>query len=311
VVTIGKADITLGWGQIKSIDYAGPGSGEFRKAKASLDAGNAGETIAILEPARKQAGLRPVLLNQDLNLLGSAYRRDGKYDQAIEIYNELFKQFPKTQFLLPAGENLINCYLDKGNVPGANDALKLVMDGAKGAGIDVTPLNLLRGRVQEETGDFASAVSSYKTVLDSGADDAAKAAAELGIARCTLGMGKTTDAEMKFKALTSRDLPPLVLAGAWNGLGKIWYDAGAAKRDAEAITEALYAYLRGCVLYTPQSGEPTAEYEHAVRGSYDCFKAISEIEVKDTKKKDAFAKNARERLEHLQTKFPNSKYLPR
>lgn len=308
-VTITKADVTLSWKDIKSIQYAG--SPELRKARALVEAGNTAESIPLLEDVRKKSDLRGILKPHVMNLLGASYVRAGEFDRAVEVYTELFKQFPKCQFLVQGGgENLINAHLAKDNAQGANDALKLLLDGAKQAGVDTTPLNLLRGKVQEAAKDFSSAAASYKTVLDAGSSDAdSKAAAELGIARCLWGQKKSGEAEAKYRALVSRELPALVLAGAWNGLGDIMFQNGRAKPDADLITDALYAYLRGCVLYVPASGESTGEYERAVRGAHDCFKALSEIETKDDRKK-AFAARSRERLDHLQTKFPNSPYLP-
>jgi hypothetical protein len=86
------------------------------------------------------------------------------------------------------------------------------------------------------------------------------------------------------------------------------YQAGVARPDAETITTALFAYLRGVVLYVPLGGEPTREHERAIRGAADCFKALSEIE-KDADRKKANGLRARERMEYLRTKFPTSPYL--
>jgi hypothetical protein len=121
-------------------------------------------------------------------------------------------------------------------------------------------------------------------------------------------MKKTADAEAKYRGLVSRDVPALVLAGAWNGLGDIMFAAGKAKPDADVITDALYAYLRGSVLYTPNPGESTLELERSLRGSADCFLALSQIETKP-ERKNLYAARAKDRIEYLQTKFPNSRYL--
>lgn len=305
--TGGKAEITIGWKDIASIDYAG--SPDFRKARGYVEAGNMAEAIPLLEALRKESTLRDVLKNNVLFLLGSSHMRAGEYDKAIEVYSDLFTKFPKTQYLLSAGDQLINAHLAKQNQQGAKDALESMLAKAKAAGIDTTPLNVLKGRVFEAAGDYSSALSAYKTVFDAATDDAGKAAAELGMARALFGQGKFGEADAKYRALTVRDLPPLVLAGAWNGLGDLMLKAGKEKRDVELITDSLYAYLRGCVLYTPQTGEPTAEYERAVAGAYECFKGISEIETVDARKK-TFMARAKERREHLETKFPNSRYLP-
>lgn len=306
-VVVSKAEIKIGWAEIKSIDYAG--SPEFKRAKGYVDSGSFNDAIPLLEELKKKSDLRAVLKPHVLNLLGASFLRAGDADQAIATYSELFKQYPKCQFLvMGAGENLITAYLAKNKAADADAALKLLFEGAKAAGIDTTALNNLKGRVQEATGDYASAAATYKQVFDSATDAAVKAQAELGIARCLFRQKKTAEAEAKYRSMVSRDVPPLVLAGAWNGLGDIMYEAAYAKKDADLFTNALYAFLRGCVLYTPASGESTSEYEHAIRGAHDCFKALSEIETNADRKK-ANANRAKERLEYLQTKFPGSPYI--
>ncbi len=306
-VIVSKAKLTFGWKLIKSIDYGG--SPEFKRAKGYADTGSFNDAIPLLEDLRKKGDLRPVLKPHVLNLLGASYKRAGDADQAIAVYSELFKQYPKCQFLVQGGgENLIHAYLAKNKAADADAALKLLFDGAKAAGIDTSPLNILKGQVQEATGDFASAAATYKQVFDSATDPSVKAQAELGIARCLFRQKKTAEAEAKYRSMVSRDVPPLVLAGAWNGLGDIMYETGRAKPDADLLTDALYAFLRGCVLYTPVSGEPTSEYEHALRGAHDCFKALSEIETNAERKK-INANRAKERLDYLQTKFPGSPYI--
>lgn len=306
-VIVSKAKIAIGWKLIKSIDYGG--SPEFKRARGYADTGSFNDAIPLLEDLRKKGDLRGVLKPHVLNLLGASLLRAGDADQSITVYEELFKQYPKCQFLvMGGGENLINAYLAKNKATEADGALKRLFDGAKSAGIDTTPLNVLKGQVQEATGDFASAAATYKQVFDSSQDPAVKAQAELGIARCLFRQKKTAEAEAKYRGMVSRDAPPLVLAGAWNGLGDIMFETGLAKKDGDAITDALYAFLRGCVLYTPVSGEPTGEYEHALRGAHDCFKALSELETNADRKK-VNANRARERLEYLQTKFPGSPYI--
>jgi tetratricopeptide (TPR) repeat protein len=305
-IKMGTAEIGLDWKSIKSIDYGGPGASKFRQAKGYVDAGSIAEAIQVLEELKKQADLRPILKPHVLNLLGACQLRNGEADKSIATYEELFKTSPQTQFLVQGGgENLVNAYLAKGNPQGAGGTLDALI---KAAGGDVGSLNLLRARVLEASGEFAAAAGAYKAVMDAANDEATKGAAELGIARCLLGQKKTAEAEGKFRGLVTRDLPWLVLAGAWNGIGDIMYAAAAEKRDPELMTNALYCHLRGCVLYVPQSGESTNEYEHALFGAYKCFKGLSEIETKD-KEKRAMSSRAKDRLDLLQQKFPNSTYL--
>jgi tetratricopeptide (TPR) repeat protein len=308
VSVVKGASITVLWPQIKSVDYAG--GVDFRKGKSALDGGQINEAVTILEDLRKKADLRPLIKAHVLNLLGAAYLRGGEPDKAIEIFNELFKAFPKTQFLTQGGgENLINAYLAKAKPAEADAALQQLSDEMKKQGQPQEPLNPLRGKVLEANNNFSGAAAAYNQMLAAaGADEGMKGAAELGIARCLVGQKKTGEAEAKYRAIISRDgLPSSVLAGAFNGLGDLTYQAGYAARNADMLTNALYHYLRGSVLYTPASGESTSEYERAIRGSADCFKALSDLEQNADRKK-ANAQRAAERMSYLANKFPGSSY---
>ncbi len=303
-ITVGKAGIGIDWKSIKSIEYSGAGWSSLRQAMGSVDSGAIADAIAQLEKLRKEE-IRPLLKPHVLNLLGFCYLRNGEFDKSIQAFDEMFKIAPQTQFLVKGGgANLVNAYLGKGDAAGAAAAL----DTLKKAVSDPAALNLLSATVQEAGGDFAGAAGSYKAVMDAASDDATKGAAELGVARCLAGQKKTAEAEAKYRGLVSRDLPPLVLAGAWNGIGDIMYDDAAAKHNSDTMYDALYAYLRGCVLYLPGSGESTSEQERALYGAYKCFKGLSEIETKDKEKRNLM-KQAGERLDLLRQKFPNSPYL--
>ena len=309
VAVIKGASISIGWNLIKSVDYAG--AVELRKAKGFLDGGQISEAGAVLEELHKKADLRTILQAHVLNLLGAAYLRNGDSDKAVEVLTELFTKFPKTQFLTKGGgENLVTAYLAKGKPQDADAALEKLSTAMKAAGIAQDALSPLRGRVAEATGNYSSAAAAYNQMLaGAGSDEGVKGAAELGLARCLLGQRKAGEAEAKYRAIISKDgLPSAVLAGAFNGLGELTYQAGFAKRDADMLTNALYHYLRSSVLYAPASGESTAEYERAIRGSADCFKALSEVETNAQRKQDN-KKRSDERMSYLATKFPGSSYL--
>lgn len=301
VIVVSKAKLTISWGQIKSVDYAGPL--EFKTARRNAEAGNTIDAIPALEKLRGQDSLRALLKPHVLNLLGMCYTRSGEWDKGVEAINDLFTKHPNTQFQNAAGENLVQCQVSKGDPAGAMATLEKISKSG-----DTSGLGLLKGRVKEALKDYAGAAGEYKNVLDTAKDDATKAAAELGMARCLFGQGKGSEAEQRYRGLVQRDLPNMVLAGAWNGLGDIMKDQGFQKKDADVLTDALFCYMRGSVQYTPQGGDPTAEYERAIKGSAECFRLLSEVEKDETRKK-AFASRARDRLEFLQAKFPNSTYL--
>src|SRR5262249_37000623 len=130
--------------------------------------------------------------------------------------------------------------------------------------------------------------------------------AQLGLARCLQQeSGKAGEAEQQFRKLVTEDAPNAVLAGAWNGIGDITLAAGYAKKDQEKILDALYAYLRGVVQYTPAPGEATNEYERALAGTAKCFEFISQLETR-TERKRPFLERANERRGGAQGRVPTA-----
>jgi hypothetical protein len=85
-------------------------------------------------------------------------------------------------------------------------------------------------------------------------------------------------------------------------------EKGAKARDADQITEALYAYLRGVVQYVPAVGEPQDQYERALAGSARCFKHLAELET-NKDRKTYYESQFTNQAERLRKLFPNSKYL--
>jgi tetratricopeptide (TPR) repeat protein len=307
-----KAELGLAWAQVKSVNYNPEGS-NFNQAKGMVEGGVYEDAIKVLEDLKSKADLRAILKPHVLNYLGTSYYRLGEFDKATSTLEKLFADFPKTHLLIAGGgETLVNCYLARDNAAGAKAALdKLTQSGGADASLS---LNILKGRVAEKTGDFSSAMASYNVILSGAADDATKAGAELGIARCLQGQKKPGEAQAKYKALVGKDVPGQVLAGAWNGLASITYDEAVQKKDVELMSSAMFQYMRGYVLYAPLGGEATTEYERAMRGTHDCFQALSEMTdgSKDPKKaaeKKYYAQKARLVLELLATKFPKSPYL--
>jgi len=134
--------------------------------------------------------------------------------------------------------------------------------------------------------------------------------AKLALARCAQLADRGNDAQTKYREIVAADAPNDVLAGAWNGLGDLALKDGIAKKDADGLKYALFAYLRGVVLYVPERGGTTDEYERALAGAYRAFRACGELES-DAAKKKLFLNRAQLRLEQLKADYPRSRYIPK
>ena len=296
------------WKDIESIKYSG--AEKYYKAINAFTSGGA-DALAQLEELAADAKLRPVLRHGVLYHMGLAYQKGGEGDKAIATYTDLLKSFPKSRYLLQVGSNLMWIYLGKGDAAGASTALDGALSSASSGTKDASLLagiDLLKARLLEARDKTAEAEPIYDRVASGTSSPDNVAEAKLGRARCSHLAGRTQEAETRFREIILLDAPNTVLAGAWNGLGDMALATGTTNRDAETLRDALFAYLRGVVLYVPGRDAPSEELERALAGSAKAFDAISQREANAEKKK-LFSQRAKDRRAELQTKFPNSRYL--
>jgi tetratricopeptide (TPR) repeat protein len=302
--------LTIQWNKIQSVQYGG--APEFTKAMETLASGNLEDAKGQLEELKKDAKLRAPLRQQVLFHLANTNQRLGKLDDAVAGYNELLKAFPKSRFLRAAGENLVTCFLDKGDADGAGKALDGFLADAKAAGVEAgfqSELGLLKGRVLEAQKKYAEAKAQYEAVAKAaGVAPTVGLESQLGLARCLQASGDTAKADEQFRALVKQDAPNNVLAGAWNGIGDIAEADAYKSKNIDKMLDALFAYLRGVVQYPPARGEPTMEYERALAGASTCFKFVADLESNKDKKK-LYNDRAKERADQLRREYPSSPYL--
>jgi tetratricopeptide (TPR) repeat protein len=301
------AQTTQPWKSVLSIEYGN--AGDLTKALESFRAGNLAEARTVLETVTKDQKLRPVVKQEALYHLALAAQRLGDHDAAIAEYKELLKAFPKGRYLRSAAEGLVDAHLAKKDAAGAGKALDQAVADAKGAGVEAfqAEVGFLRGRVLEAQGKLAEAKTAYEAAQKSGAP-AVQIEARLGVARC-VQQTSPAEAEKAYRELVAeKDAPTHVLAGAWNGIGQLLLEDGKKTRNAEKLTDALLAFLRGVVQYVPARGEPTAEYERALASSSQCFKFIADLEQKADRKR-SFLDRSQQRMEQLRKEFPSSPYL--
>ncbi|HET6202826.1 MAG TPA: tetratricopeptide repeat protein [Planctomycetota bacterium] len=298
------------WDSVRSVQYGG--SAPFSKASDAFSAGQVEEALPQLEGLRQDAKLRPVLRQQVLYFWALAQQRLGKVDEALAGYQALLKEFPKSRFLRAVGENLVAGHLAKKDAAGGERAVDQFLADALAAGVDsgfLNELRVLKARLLEGQEKYAEAMASYSILAGAGGVSAAAVQeATLGQARCLQKQGKATDAEPLYRKLLGEDAPNFVLAGAWNGLSDILSKQAKDKRDAEALRDALFGYLRAVIQYGPLAGETTIEYERGLAGAAKCFRFLSELETNADRKK-LYLDRARERLSQLKREFPGSPFL--
>ena len=299
----------LEWAQIASVKY---GSVPEEYTEAVADRANDPEgALEKLKALSGTEGLGDVWRQQTLYDVASLQQQLGAFDEAVASWNALLAAYPEGRYLGAAARGLVDSTLAKGDADGAGKALDGVAASpavGKFGGLDPV-LKVLRGRILAAQGKFADARAAFEQVeKDPKAPAEASAAAKLGVAECLKSEGKDAEAETRFKALVEGDGPNFLLAGAWNGLGDMLSEKAAKARNADQLTEALYAYLRGVVQYTPAAGEPQDQYERALAGSARCFKGLSELES-NKDRKAYYADKYSQQVERLRKLSPNSEYL--
>jgi tetratricopeptide (TPR) repeat protein len=307
-VSIEGGSMAIPWKEVDTIRYGS--SGKYHEAINSLLADGPAAALPTLEELAADEKLRPVLLHGTLYHLGLAHKRLGNVDAAVAAFEKLLETFPRSRYLIPAGTNLLSLYVTKGDPAGTTRVLEATLAEAGGPGSKLeVGLEFLRARILEEQGKLAEAEKTFQRVSSATGDDAEIAlAAKLGLARCAQRSNQTGNAEQRYREIVVMDAPNEVLSGAWNGLGDLALTAGTTKRDPEGLRYALFAYLRGVVLYAPGRGESTEEYERALAGSARAFKALGELEA-DPARKKLFLGRSQQRFGQLAAEFPSSRFL--
>jgi tetratricopeptide (TPR) repeat protein len=302
--------LTVPWKDVDTILYGG--ATKYHEAIDAFAAEGPGAAVPLLEEVAADEKLRPVLLHGTLYHLGLAQKQLGNVDASIAAFEKLLQQFPRSRYLVPAGTSLLSLYVAKGDPAGAARTLDaaLAAAGSSGStgGVQVG-FDFLRGRVLEEQGKYPDAERLFQSVAGATGDDAHVAlAAKLALGRCAQRANRNGDAEQRYRELVAQAAPNEVLAGAWNGLGDLALAEGSAQRDQDGLRSALFAYLRGVVLYVPGRGQATDEHERALAGASRAFRAISELEA-DAARKKLFQDRAQQRRAQLAAEFPSSRFL--
>jgi tetratricopeptide (TPR) repeat protein len=298
------------WEEVDSIRY-----GSADKYYSAVDLYNGGkleESLPGLKELAADTKQRPVLRQNVLYFQGQAHERLNQPDEAIAVYTQLLSEFPKSRYLLDVGSRLLAINLAKGDASNASKVIDEAVKKAQAAGMATgmqAGFGLLRGKLLEAQGKFDEASALYgSTASASDASADVALAAKLGVARCSQGAGRASQAESGYRELLGQDAPSEVLAGAWNGLGDLSFEPAIAKRDMEGLTDGLLAYLRGVVMYVPVRGAPSSEHERSLAGASKAFRAIGELE-KQPERKKLYMDRAKACNDQLAALYPGSVYL--
>ncbi|HZM00679.1 MAG TPA: tetratricopeptide repeat protein [Planctomycetota bacterium] len=270
------ASTRFSWEKVARIEYDAPP--RFTEAVAYAAAGLIDEALAEFDLLRFDNSLRAPIRQESLYRFAELSLLRGRCPDAIEAFQALVDGFPQGRYLVEAARGLAHCHLANGEPDRAARALDGIAGPAREDSRLGSEVEFLRARISEAWKDFAEARAGYERArrnedLDPGRRDEAA----LGGARCLHAEGRTREAEQIYRELVDRDASPLVLAGAWNGLADLALAEGRAKRDPDRLTDALFAYMRGVVLYLPRADEPAEEQRRAVTGAAQCFEYLSQL----------------------------------
>jgi hypothetical protein len=296
------------WQDVQMIEY-GDAPEEFTSALAALGAENHELALEQLQGVLAAEDLREVIRQQALFHVAGLQRRLGMLDQARASYEQLLLDFPRGRFVRLAGENLVALQVQAGDAAGATSTLQNLAQNLEGMASKELVVGLLEAGLLLADGKVAEARARYDAVETAAGGNAEIAQeARLGKARTLVLEGKGSEAEPMLRALVVESKDPRVQSGAWNALGEMGAADGRARKDADKILDALYAYLRTVVQYKPLPGESTAEYERALAGAGTCFRYLSELEP-NAEKKRLLRQRQTERLDQLEREFPSSPFL--
>ncbi|MBK7874656.1 MAG: tetratricopeptide repeat protein [Planctomycetes bacterium] len=304
---------TIEWSTVAGVAFKDPPD-EYTAGRDSFDQSKWDDALASFDKLKADSKLRAPIRQDAFYLAASVQLAKGNWDGAIAGFDALRKEFPKSRYLIEAGEGYVTAFSAKKDYAGASKALDTLSNEAAVAGVPAgfnAAVSLLKGRLLEDQGKTTEAAAAYGVAEKAtGAPLVVLQQARLGQGRCLLAQKtKNAEAEAIFRKLTGEDASNLVLAGAWNGLGDLWMLDAMSKGEAEKIdkiNDAAFAYMRGVVQYGPGPSESAREYKRSLEGSMRAFQALSQVE-KNADRKKVYQQRYLERKEQLEREFPGGK----
>jgi tetratricopeptide (TPR) repeat protein len=271
---------SLRWNDVESIDFFAPRA--FAEGLTYESMGLHDKASASFLEARDLDGLRRPLKQEVLYHLARLRAALGDKHGSLANYRALVSEFPRGRYLGQATRGLVVGLLAEGKADDARAVLDEVEPAVTANGSAerlAAEITLLRGLVMQAQSPGEKARLLFERASASAAlDSSDHARAALGIARALGVEGQNDAALMGYRNVVEMEgAPEYVLASAWNGLADAALEQGRSGRDAERITQALFGYLRGVVLYLPERAEPRDEYRRALAGAAQCFEYLSQL----------------------------------
>lgn len=282
------ASTRLAWDRVESIQWEAPPA--FDVAEEAQADGRWEDALSALDTLRTGSDLRRPLRQEVLFRSAMIQQQLGRTADAAATFGALLDGWPDGRYRPQALRGAVEAQLDLGRADEAArvlDRTERTSDAARAAPGGRGRRNLLRGLVLMAQGRFDEAREKLDhAASDEDFDAGGRQEAALSVARILQATGDEEGAEAGYRALVVQDAPPIVLAGAWNGLADLSVARGLAHRDGEMITEALLGYLRGVVQYVPRVGERTAEHRRASLGAAHCFDLLGQLEKDPVRRAD-------------------------
>ncbi len=285
--------------RVERVDYANK-PGRFDEAMSNTNSGNftqAGDSWEKVLKECDSGGARKIFKQHAYYYGAIARSRGGDVAKAIDWLTNLFTEFPDTMYYVDAYNLQAECYMAMGKFGEATNIAKTGSTKGKEIGVPddlLLQLDLIKARALEAQGKFAEASGEYKVVAGKAARFPSVAnLAKLGTGRCLVGNKQYSEAESYFNDLAEKAEDGPILAGAYNGLGDCYKDK--FERDVSNIDhlrKALFAYLRGVVLYTPGKGDDTSEHARALVNAGWCFEKLKDT-MPTPEAKEKYKSNAR------------------
>jgi len=294
--------------QIRNITYYNEPT-QYMQAKELQENGKYTQAIELYNKLVSGGQIRVVFKQHILYNIAVSYQLAGKLDDALKAYDELLKTFPNSRYFRQAYFNKSQCAA-KNDFKMAIDILDDAKVKAKQLGLEekfILEVDYRKAMLYEDNKKFDDAKAAYDRIVATGQREPSI------YYRALVGVGRIGVINKNFndaeKAFNEViEKSDDFLANAGAYNGRA--DCTLARSqapDAKIYKNALFDYLRSKVLYPAQPGEPGIEEEKATYYAGYCFEKLAQSLA--TEKKKVYINNARLLYQELIEKFPGSRFI--
>ncbi len=237
---------------VKKVNYW-PIPKAWSDAASAMDEGRYDEALKRFDTIAQNRGARFWMRMYALRNIAKIYKNRGRHKDVIAVNQRLLQMFPKSRYLPEAKIETGLAYMYLGDLASARAAFaSLQRVSGLPAGKKMLArywLIYLKQRQGELAGNKAlvtQALGEYRDLLGTAGEDPklkeVAVLARLGIGDCLVALGKYAEALDFFQKIADSSEDKTVLAGAFNGLGRCYFEQRKYK-------EALVSYLRTVILY--------------------------------------------------------------